>query len=255
MISSAARLQQQSSIRSFRGWVGDHHLLRPGASGTEVKQLQRALNTAGVRVPVTGQFDGRTEQAVRDYQRAKGLQVDGVVGQQTWGSFLGKSYPPGTHMLAGAPAQRPSRPGNTSPVQGPTDSFEAGPGKRVTAYVNGQARSITVVPVGGGEYMRADAARAFVAMQAAARRAGISIGATSGFRTMAEQQDLYRRYLNGTGNLAARPGYSNHQNGIAMDISGVGGRGTAADRWLRANAARFGFRNLPSEFWHYDFVG
>ena len=94
-----------------------------------------------------------------------------------------------------------------------------------------------MVPVGNGQYLRADAARAFASMTAAARRAGINLGATSGFRTMAQQQELYRRYLNGTGNLAARPGYSNHQNGIAMDVSGIGGRGTAADRWLRANAA------------------
>ena len=92
-------------------------------------------------------------------------------------------------------------------------------------------------------------------MQAAARRDGVRLGATSGFRTMGEQQQLYRRYLSGRGNLAARPGYSNHQNGIAMDVSGVGGRGTAADRWLRRNAARFGFRNLPSEYWHYDYFG
>jgi LAS superfamily LD-carboxypeptidase LdcB len=92
-------------------------------------------------------------------------------------------------------------------------------------------------------------------MQAAAARAGVNLSATSGFRTMSEQQELYRRYQAGTGNLAARPGYSNHQNGIAMDIGGVGGRGTRADQWLRANAGRFGFRNLPSEFWHYDYVG
>ena len=91
-------------------------------------------------------------------------------------------------------------------------------------------------------------------MQAAARRAGVNIGATSGFRTMAEQKYLYALYRAGKGNLAARPGYSNHQNGIAMDISGVGGRGTRADRWLLANARKFGFRNLPSEYWHYDYV-
>ena len=128
-------------------------------------------------------------------------------------------------------------------------------GKHVTAYVNGQARTISVVPVGNGQYMRADAAKAFKSMEAAARRAGINLGANSGFRSMAEQRSLYQQYLNGTGNLAARPGYSNHQGGIAMDISGISGRGSRADNWLSNNASRFGFRNLPSEFWHYDFVG
>ena len=249
--TSAAR---QTSIRPNSGSVGQHHLLRQGSAGAEVKQLQRQLIAAGVKVAVSGKFDAQTEQAVREFQRAKHLQVDGIVGQQTWGKFLGKSYPPGSQMLAGHPAQTGgARP--TGHVQGPGDSFDAGPGKRVQAYVNGQPRTISVVSVGNGQYLRADAAKAFASMTAAARRAGINLGATSGFRTMAQQQELYRRYLNGTGNLAARPGYSNHQNGIAMDISGVGGRGTRADSWLRAHASQFGFRNLPSEFWHYDFVG
>jgi hypothetical protein len=138
-------------------------------------------------------------------------------------------------------------------VSAPTGGSVAG-GKRVTAYVNGHAQSITVVPVGNGQFMRADAAAAFKRMEAGARAAGINLSATSGFRSMAQQEELYRKFLNGTGNLAARPGFSNHQNGIAMDIGGIGGRGTQADHWLRANAARYGFRNLPSEFWHYDFV-
>jgi hypothetical protein len=124
-------------------------------------------------------------------------------------------------------------------------------GKKVTAYVNGSPRTIRVVPVGGGEYLRADAAAAYKKMVAAAARAGIRLTPTSGFRTMAEQQALWNQY---GPPRAAPPGYSNHQNGIAMDIGGIGGRGTRADAWLRNNAGRFGFRNLPSEFWHYDFV-
>lgn len=128
------------------------------------------------------------------------------------------------------------------------------PGKRVTGYVNGVARSITVSPVGNGQYLRADAARSFLKMQAAARRAGISLSATSGFRTMAEQQHLYALYQAGQGNKAAVPGYSNHQGGVAMDIGGVGNYGTAAFNWLSANAGRFGFRNTVSgEFWHWSY--
>ena len=87
------------------------------------------------------------------------------------------------------------------------------------------------------------------------KQLGEKVSIDSGARSRQEQEVLYQKYLNGTGNLAAKPGYSNHQNGIAMDVSGVCGRGTAADRWLRANAASYGFRNLPSEFWHYDFAG
>jgi len=251
----SARPVTPASSRSA-GSVSQHSLLSTGSKGAEVKQLQQLLKKEGFLTgPVNGRFSARTDQAVRAYQQAKGLQVDGLVGQQTWGSFLGQKLPPGTNLLkagsgtAGGAAPAPSSPGR--------DSFgpATGPQKTVTAYVNGRPQQINVVSVGGGEYLRADAAAAFKAMQASAARDGVNLSATSGFRSMGEQQALYQKYLNGTGNLAARPGYSNHQDGIAMDIGGINGRGTAADSWLRAHAAQFGFRNLPAEFWHYDFVG
>lgn len=79
--------------------VGNHSLLQLGSRGSEVSDLQRRLSSAGFKVSVNGNFDSRTDAAVRAYQKAKGLLVDGQVGQQTWGSFLGKSYPPGVSML------------------------------------------------------------------------------------------------------------------------------------------------------------
>ena len=119
--------------------------------------------------------------------------------------------------------------------------------------MNGQPRSIKVTSVGNGQWLQTDAAKSLKKMYAAAARAGIRLGSTSGFRTMAEQRVLWDRYGRDPVRVA-RPGYSNHQNGIAMDISGIGARGTAADRWLLANSGRFGFRNYPAEFWHYDYV-
>ncbi|MBL8955808.1 MAG: peptidoglycan-binding protein [Myxococcaceae bacterium] len=81
--------------------VARHNLLRFGARGPEVEQLQERLRAAGFEPGASGVFDAKTEEAVRQYQQAKGLSVDGVVGQQTWGSFYGKSYPPGSAMLRG----------------------------------------------------------------------------------------------------------------------------------------------------------
>ena len=127
-------------------------------------------------------------------------------------------------------------------------------GKKVTAYYNGSPRTISVVPVGNGQYLRADAAAHYKKMVAAAAKAGIHLTPDSGFRSMAEQQHLYQLYLSGQGNLAAKPGYSNHQGGVAMDIGGVNGYGTAAYNWLRAHAGDYGFRNTVSgEFWHWSY--
>ena len=132
--------------------------------------------------------------------------------------------------------------------------FRAPAGKHVTGYVNGRPHTITVVPVGNGAYLQPAAAKAFKKMVAAAAHAGIQLGANSGFRTMAEQTRLWNQFGHDR-NRVAPPGFSNHQNGVAMDISGVNGRGTRADHWLLANSGRFGFRNYPAEAWHYDFVG
>lgn len=48
---------------------------------------------------------------------------------------------------------------------------------------------------------------------------GHACSVTSGYRSTARQAELYRAYLNGTGNLAAPPGRSNHERGQAVDVS------------------------------------
>ncbi|MBK7397297.1 MAG: D-alanyl-D-alanine carboxypeptidase family protein [Myxococcales bacterium] len=93
-------------------------------------------------------------------------------------------------------------------------------------------------------------------MQKAAAAAGVHIRVVSGFRTMSQQKYLYNCYVtkscNG-GNLAAKPGYSNHQSGHALDLNtssaGVGS-------WLAAHADEYGFkRTVPSEPWHWEYWG
>lgn len=53
----------------------------------------------------------------------------------------------------------------------------------------------------------------------------------------------------------ARPGQSQHEIGLAIDFSNCSSRGTACYRWLAANAASYGFYNLPSEPWHWSTSG
>jgi hypothetical protein len=133
---------------------------------------------------------------------------------------------------------------------------EAKPSKVVTAYVNGVARNITVVSVGNGEWMRADAAAAFEKLVAAGKRAGFNLYPYSGFRTYGEQRILREAYDAGRGNPADPPGYSNHQGGISQDIGGIESYSTAAYAWMKANAPKFGFQNnaAPPEFWHWTYT-
>jgi peptidoglycan hydrolase-like protein with peptidoglycan-binding domain len=60
-------------------------VLRQGASGEVVKQLQSALKDLGYDVgAVDGKFGAQTERAVKAFQKAQGIAVDGVVGAITW---------------------------------------------------------------------------------------------------------------------------------------------------------------------------
>ena len=63
-------------------------LLKLGSSGSAVTKLQELLNAIGAGLKVDGDFGKKTLAAVKDYQKKKGLNVDGVVGKFTWDSLL-----------------------------------------------------------------------------------------------------------------------------------------------------------------------
>jgi len=62
--------------------LGDRPL-REGASGGDVRELQRLLRQVGTKVSVTGRFDATTKQAVARFQRAASLDPSGTVGVKT----------------------------------------------------------------------------------------------------------------------------------------------------------------------------
>jgi hypothetical protein len=63
--------------------------LRNNSKGTQVKVLQWLLNTNGYDVgEVDGIFGKKTIAAVKAFQTAKGLDVDGIVGKDTWSAIL-----------------------------------------------------------------------------------------------------------------------------------------------------------------------
>ncbi|WP_332628502.1 peptidoglycan-binding protein [Halalkalibacter flavus] len=69
-------------------------LLRFGSNGTQVEQLQQKLKEKGYYShTITGQFGRITENAVRDFQRANNLVVDGIVGPQTLSRLLNQPVP------------------------------------------------------------------------------------------------------------------------------------------------------------------
>jgi hypothetical protein len=116
---------------------------------------------------------------------------------------------------------------------------------RAITALNGRLPAATLAPIGGGFYLRRDAAAAYLA----ARAAGCPAGVNSAYRTYDEQSKLYAKYLAG-GPLAEKPGKSWHGEGLALDIPSKSG----AQQWLLAHPA-YGFRRtiMPAEPWHFEF--
>ena len=111
------------------------------------------------------------------------------------------------------------------------------------------------------------------------RAAAGTIGVSSGFRPYDFQVDTYNRYVSMRGKAAAdlrsaRPGHSEHQTGLAVDVvacdSGCGDHdgfgGTPQSDWIAENAWRYGFivryeegrtatTGYSAEPWHLRFIG
>jgi len=94
------------------------------------------------------------------------------------------------------------------------------------------------------------------AMIDAAATNGVVLEVGSGFRTMEQQEQIVReKGLASNGGLAAAPGMSNHQNGIAVDFDVHGDTGRPFE-WLTMNAWKYGFiRGVTKERWHWEYWG
>jgi D-alanyl-D-alanine carboxypeptidase len=116
-------------------------------------------------------------------------------------------------------------------------------------------------------------------MSAAAAAAGNPIGIQSAYRSYAEQEEVFAHWVSVHGyqralKLSARPGHSEHQLGLGIDVrsdppvdtlSGSWGT-TPAGKWMAANAWKHGFlMSYPKgktavtcyayEPWHFRYVG
>ena len=115
---------------------------------------------------------------------------------------------------------------------------------------------------------------AYKKMSDAAKKEGYEIVINSGYRSYKDQEDIANTYLNAYGQsyvdkFVAKPGYSEHQTGLAFDI-GSRKKNVFAEsdeyNWMKENAWKYGFierftkqyepiTGFRSEAWHYRYVG
>jgi len=134
-----------------------------------------------------------------------------------------------------------------------------------------------LVSVGNGQRLRSEAAGALTELFSAASGAGYTLRPLSGYRSYSTQVSVYQSEVNAYGQAvadtqSARPGTSEHQTGLAIDVGG-GGCGiedcfgnTAEGKWLAAEAHKYGFiirypegkqsvTGYRYEPWHIRYIG
>lgn len=126
------------------------------------------------------------------------------------------------------------------------------------------------------KYLRKEAAKSFEKLSSDASKLGYKIIAVSTYRSYFYQQELFNYYVKTMGEnkalkASAKPGHSEHQTGLAVDVMGSNEDYNEFEKsiefeWMRDNAHKYGFvlrypkgkekiTGFKYEPWHYRYVG
>lgn len=250
--------------------------LKKNFTGEDVKQLQQALiDLDYLNDAADGTFGTNTEEAVIRFQAVNGLSADGLAGVKTQellysGNALSADQAPKPDFLMLVNRQH-----KLGKNDAPTD---------LVTIESVLSADIVKVKYSGTKADRT-ATEALGRMLSAAIADGLSnFQISSAYRTYSEQQKLvdnsvakYQknnpdwsrdRCLSATYNTVAPAGTSEHQTGLAFDITvpNVSFTGTAQQKWLHEHCAKYGFvvrftadkqklTGFVAESWHFRYVG
>ncbi|WP_436890476.1 M15 family metallopeptidase [Nocardiopsis dassonvillei] len=249
------------------GLLGDHRsaeLGRARAAGVAAETLSESAREAerAQRAATERAREAReeAEEAIRVQEEA----LAELIVEQTRLEARGPGGTGGTGAAGDGDAPRGTR---DAPAAGPGRG--AGPesgadardctGGDASAHPNGHIPDSLLCPLPQpGERLRADAAAAFVELDAAYReRFGRAMCVADSYRPYHEQVALFEQMLPG---MAAAPGTSAHGRGLAVDLcGGVNVPGSAEHGWMLDRAPEYGWDNPPwarggFEPWHWEYT-
>lgn len=129
---------------------------------------------------------------------------------------------------------------------------------------------------GDNQMVTSETFDAFLNMYNAAKKQDLTLIINSSYRSYEDQEEIYNEYKSTRGEefankIAAKPGFSEHQTGMAIDIQTYGSTASTFEdfdefKWLKDNAHKYGFilrypkdkeylTGYEYESWHYRYVG
>jgi len=172
-----------------------------------------------------------------------------------------------TSVVVQVPIEAPATPGadGEEAAQGGLPVDAEAQAAEEPAEVPTQATTVAIAPI----MVNAEIAGQVQALIGAARSDGINLHG-GGYRPVADQiilrvahcgtsgYDMFEKPAGECNPPTARPGFSQHELGLAIDFTENGailGAGSPGYQWMVANAGSFGLINLPSEPWHWSTTG
>lgn len=260
-------------------------VLKDGDHGEAVKQLQLALEEVGYKLPITKKFDKETTKALKDFQSQQiKLPASGTYNQATK-EWLKKALTGEFTVKPGKGSVPISNPKKSVVVDNPTDTLvlvnksHALPNDYVPDDLIAPNVRFPFTQDIPKRYMREEAAHALEDLFKASDKAGLELFAQSGYRSFNRQESLFAAYVERDGEEAAnkysaRPGESEHQTGLTMDVTSpdinfnlnTNFAETDEGKWVKSHAHEYGFiirypkdkvdiTKYQYEPWHLRYVG
>lgn len=257
--------------------------------GADVEQLQKALNEVGYTIEESGIYDDPTTWAITDFQlQQEDIHVTGFFNEETK-QFLGDFLAEEQTIEAGEGLPVSAEPATTDygtkVIANPYELLAVANKER--ALPEDYIPEDLVVPDVRFPFtedlpkkqLREVAANALEEMFEAADEDDMNLFAQSGYRSFERQDAIFAVNAEADGEeeanqYSARPGESEHQSGLAMDVTSpdidyeltVDFKDTPEGKWVEENAATFGFiirypegkeeiTDYQFEPWHLRYVG